>query len=136
MMQDEVDREKTAIAELIVHYNLAVDHNDFQGYAACFAPDGIFEGLIGRFAIHRELDRFIEAIQKLAVTTPHMRHFVTNILTEVSGDQARSRSFLLVTSTTKEGGTRILMAGEYEDRLVKIAGQWLFQERKVHVDGA
>lgn len=136
MIQDEVDREKAAIAELIARYNLSVDHNDFQGYAACFAPDGIFEGLIGRFTIHRELDRFIEAIQKLAATTPHMRHFVTNILTEVSGDQARSRSFLLVTSTAQGRGTRILMAGEYEDRLVKIAGQWLFQERKVHVDGA
>jgi len=28
------------------------------------------------------------------------------------------------------------MAGEYEDRLVKHEGQWLFSYRKVHIDGA
>jgi hypothetical protein len=41
-----------------------------------------------------------------------------------------------MTSTTKEGGSKIAAAGEYEDRLVKINGQWLFRERIVRVDGA
>ncbi|MBI1987263.1 MAG: nuclear transport factor 2 family protein [Nitrospinae bacterium] len=136
MTQEDIAREKAAIAELIARYNLAVDHNDFPGYAACFTPDGIFDGIIGRFAVHQELDRFIEAVQKLAATAPNFRHFVTNILTEIHGDAASSRSFILMTSTTQEGGARIAAVGEYEDRLVKIGGQWLFRERKVHIDGA
>lgn len=136
MTQEEVAREKAAIAELIARYNFVVDHNDFQGYAACFSPDGIFHGIIGRFAVNKELDLFIEAIQKFATAAPNMRHFVTNILTEVHGNEARSRSFVLVTSATKEGGARVVAAGEYEDQLEKVGGQWLFKERIVHIDGA
>jgi len=136
MTLDDLARDKAAIAELIARYNLAIDHNDLQGWAACFAPDGIFDGMIGRFAAHQELARFTEEVKKLTATTPNLRHYVTNILTEVNGSEAYSRCFLLMTSTTKEGGTKVVIAGEYEDRLVKIDGRWLFKERKVHMDGA
>jgi ketosteroid isomerase-like protein len=136
MTQDDLARDRAAIAELIARYNLAIDHNDFQGWAKCFAPDGIFDGMIGRFAAHQELARFTEEVKKLTATTPNLRHYVTNILTEVNGSEAYSRCFLLMTSTTKEGGTKVVIAGEYEDQLVKIDGRWLFKERKVHMDGA
>src|SRR5919201_4281069 len=93
MAQDDIAREKEAIAELIARYNYAIDHNDFQGWANCFAPEGIFDGMIGRYAAHRELDRFTAEVRKLTAATPNLRHYVTNIQTEVSGDEARSRCF-------------------------------------------
>ena len=136
MTQDDIARDKAAIAELIARYNFAIDHNDFQGWADCFAPEGIFDGMIGRFAAHSELERFTAEVKKLTATTPNLRHYVTNILSEVNGNDARSRCFLLMTSTTKESGTKVVIAGEYEDRLVKRDGRWLFLERKVHIDGA
>jgi hypothetical protein len=136
MTPEELAREKEAIAELIVRYNYAIDHNDFQGWADCFAPEGIFDGMIGRYAAHGELDRFTADVKKLTATTPNLRHYVTSIQTEVSGNHARSRCFLMMTSTTKEGGTKIVIAGEYEDKLVKRDGRWFFTERKVLMDGA
>ena len=136
MTPEELAREKEAIAELIARYNYAIDHNDFQGWADCFALEGIFDGMIGRYAAHAELDRFMAEVQKLTATTPNLRHYVTNIQTEINGDQARSRCFLLMTSTGKEGGTKVVIAGEYEDTLVKRNGRWLFTERKVRMDGA
>jgi uncharacterized protein (TIGR02246 family) len=135
MNQDDIARDKAAIVELIARYNYAIDHTDYQGWANTFAPDGVFHGIIGSFAAHKELDKFIAAVKNLTATSPNLRHYVTNILSEVNGDEARSRCFLLMTSTTKEG-SKIAAAGEYEDRLVKINGQWLFQERIVRVDGA
>jgi hypothetical protein len=42
----------------------------------------------------------------------------------------------MMTSTTKEGGTKVVIAGEYEDQLVKHDGKWLFSYRKVRADGA
>lgn len=135
-MSEELSREKEAIAELIARYNRAIDHNDFHGWADCFAPEGVFDGMIGRYTAHRELDRFIADVKKLTVTTPNLRHYVTNIETEVEGDHARSRCFLMMTSTTKESGTKIVIAGEYEDKLVKRNGRWFFVERKVLMDGA
>jgi 3-phenylpropionate/cinnamic acid dioxygenase small subunit len=136
MSQEEIARDKEAIAELITRYNWAIDHNDFQGWANCFAPKGVFDGMIGQFAAHGELDRFTAEVKKLTATTPNLRHYVTNIQTEVNGDEARSRCFLMMTSTTKEAGTQIVIAGEYEDQLVKQNGRWLFLRRKVHMDGA
>jgi 3-phenylpropionate/cinnamic acid dioxygenase small subunit len=136
MTYDEIAREKAEIAELIARYNFAIDHDDFQGWADCFAPDGIFDGMIGRYAAHAELERFTNDVKALTATTPNLRHYVTNMLTEVTGNEARSRCFLLMTSTTKEGGSKIVIAGEYEDDLVKHHGRWLFKRRKVHMDGA
>jgi 3-phenylpropionate/cinnamic acid dioxygenase small subunit len=136
MTPTQLAREKAAIAELIVRYNWAIDHNDFQGWAACFAPEGVFDGMIGRYAAHGELGRFAADVTKLTATTPNLRHYVTNIETEVEGDHARSRCFLLMTSTTKENGTKIVIAGEYTDKLVKRNERWFFLERKVLMDGA
>ena len=136
MSQDDIARDKAAIAELIARYNYAIDHEDYQGWANTFAPDGVFHGIIGKFAVHKELEKFIAAVQKLAAASPNLRHYVTNILTDITGDEARCRCFLLMTSTTKERGSIIAAAGEYEDRLVKRNGQWLFLERVVRVDAA
>ena len=134
MSQDDIARDKAAIAELIARYNYAIDHEDYQGWANTFAPDGVFHGIIGKFAAHKELDKFIASVKNLTATSPNLRHYVTNILPEINGNEARCTCFLLMTSTTKEGGSKIAAAGEYEDRLVKINGQWLFLERIVRVD--
>ena len=136
MSQDDLARDKAAIAELIARYNYAIDHEDYQGWANTFAPDGVFHGIIGKFAAHKELDKFIASVKNLTATSPNLRHYVTNILPEINGNEARCTCFLLMTSTTKEGGSKIAAAGEYEDRLVKINGQWLFLERIVRVDAA
>ncbi len=136
MTQEQIARDKAAIAELIAQYNFAIDHEDYQGWADCFAPAGIFDGVIGKFDAHRDLDRFVTEVKRLSADSPNLRHYVSNILSEVDGDTARSKCFLLMTSATKEGGTKIAIAGEYEDQLVKHDGKWLFSYRKVRADGA
>ena len=136
MTEEQIARDKTAIAELIAQYNFAIDHEDYQGWADCFAPAGIFDGVIGKFDAHRDLDRFVTEVKRLSADSPNLRHYVSNILSEVDGDTARSKCFLLMTSTTKEGGTKMAIAGEYEDQLVKHDGKWLFSYRKVRADGA
>jgi ketosteroid isomerase-like protein len=134
MSQDDIARDKAAIAELIARYNYAIDHNDYQGWADTFAPDGVFVGIIGRFAAHKELDKFIASVKSLMAASPNLRHYVTNVLPDINGNEARCTSFLLMTST-KDGVSTIALAGEYEDRLVKLNGQWLFLERVVRPDG-
>lgn len=136
MTEEQLAHDKTAIAERIAQYNFAIDHEDYQGWADCFAPGGIFDGVIGQFDAHKDLDRFIGEVKRLAADSPNLRHHVSNILTEVDGDTARSKCFLLMTSTTKDGGSTIAISGEYEDRLVKHNGKWLFSYRKVRADGS
>lgn len=134
MSQDQHIRDTNELHELIARYNYTVDHEDYEAWAKTFAPGGVFHGAIGRFVVDKQLPEFIKAMQSLAAAAPNPRHFITNILPEFHGNEGTSNCFFFVTSTTKEG-TRVLVAGEYEDRLVKHNGKWLFAQRVVKVDG-
>jgi hypothetical protein len=63
---------------------------------------------------------------KLTATTPNLRHYVTNIQTEVNGDETRSPLFSPDDCNDQRGGTKVVIAGEYEDRLGKRDGRGLF----------
>jgi hypothetical protein len=134
MSADQHIRDTMELQELIARYNYTVDHEQYDEWASTFAPEGVFQGAIGRFLVHKELDQFIVAMKSLAAQAPNPRHFVTNILPKFDGDRGTCTSFLLMTSTTKEG-TRPVIAGEYVDKLVRHNGKWLFLERIVRVDG-
>lgn len=134
MSLDQHIRDTIEISELIARYNYTVDHEDYESWVKTFAPEGVFHGAIGRFMVHKELDKFIAAMKHLSTIAPNPRHFVTNILPQINGNEATCNSFLLMTSTSKEG-TKAAVAGEYLDKLVKVNGKWLFLERVVRVDG-
>jgi hypothetical protein len=51
-----------AIVELIAGYNAVMDNGDIHGWANRFAPEGVFDGMIGGFAVHRGLNRFSAAV--------------------------------------------------------------------------
>lgn len=135
-MGNDALADEIAIQQLIYRYNRLTDEGDFEGWASCFAPDGVFNGAYEAFRAHGDLDRFAEHARGLIEKMPNLRHFVTNIETEVSGDTATARSFLLMTSTAPTGETLFAMVGRSEDELVKINGEWLFRSRTTRLDGS
>lgn len=56
------------------------------GWADCFTQDGVFKGVYGTFSARVEVDRFEAESIKIMQTLPNLRHFVTNIPTEVDGE--------------------------------------------------
>ncbi|ROS38426.1 nuclear transport factor 2 family protein [Amycolatopsis thermoflava] len=135
-MGNDALADEVAIQKLIYRYNRLTDAGDFEGWASCFAPDGVFKGAYEEFRAHADVDRFAEHARGLMEKMPNLRHFVTNIEAEVTGDTATVRSFLLMTSTTPAGGTNFAMVGRSDDELVKIGGNWLFRSRTTHLDGS
>jgi 3-phenylpropionate/cinnamic acid dioxygenase small subunit len=123
--QAEAERQ---IAALIYRYNAVLDATDYDGWAQCFAADGIFRGAHADWLV-------AVAVSRRRAAAPNSRHFVTNILVEVDGDTARSRCHLFVTTAADGGKPTMSLTGEYEDFLVRENGKWLFRERRVHVDG-
>jgi hypothetical protein len=83
--ENDSARDLAAIAQLIAHYNFVTDKNDFVGWAECFTADGVFNGEYDSFSARAEVDRFASEAHKIMKTIPNLRHFVTNILTEVEG---------------------------------------------------
>jgi 3-phenylpropionate/cinnamic acid dioxygenase small subunit len=129
--------DRDAIHELLARYNEATDDDDFDGWAACFADGGVFQGAFERFELPTELPRYVEHASKLTEGWPNLRHYVTNVRIALDGDRATCRSFLLMTSTAPGAAPANVMAGTYDDELVRDAGgDWRFASRTVTMDGA
>jgi 3-phenylpropionate/cinnamic acid dioxygenase small subunit len=131
------DREQ--ILDLMSAYNWVLDAHDFDAWADCFSPDGVFEGVLDTFRVHTQKDEFIASVAGLeSQQMPRMRHFVSNILIDIDDEKqsAASRCFAFVAGTPDAGPSSIALVGEYHDNLVKVDGQWLFSRRRIIADGS
>ena len=58
-------------------------------------------------------------------------HLMTNMLIEVDGDRATARSRITYFERSPENRPVAMLAGRYEDELVREEGRWLFKHRQV-----
>jgi hypothetical protein len=133
------DRE--AIRELTARYDFAIDMGDYEAYANTFTVDGTFwvdgfgEGSTvggrhtGRPALFEFAKLNYEAYQG------YLRHWNNGTaIIEGDGDRAVMRSYMIGITTGMLGEAHILETGVYYDRLRKIDGDWLFEERHFIAD--
>jgi ketosteroid isomerase-like protein len=126
--------DKLAIAELIARYNHSIDGGDYETWVACWSEDAVLDG-VGQYRVG------LDAIRAFAVAyeqnhrskSAGLRHFTFNIISDIKGDEATSRSYLQLTRTGAKG-VQIIFTGCYEDVLIKRAGQWRFRSRKFMQD--
>jgi len=127
------------IRQLVARYNFAVDFGDFEGWADCFTPDGVFHctpeggpvtGLhVGRDALVAYVRTHYSYAQGRA------RHWNWNLLIDGDGDEATMACYLTSFRAMEPGVPATFGAtGVYRDRLVRVDGRWLFAHRHIHVD--
>jgi len=128
--------DKFAIAERIAAYNQSLDQGRYDDFLACWAEDGVFDGLggpcVGKPAIRDFISRYDE---RYRLRLHGLRHFTVNILSTIDGDQASSNSHLQLVTTGAQG-VRILFSGVYADTLRREGGEWLFTRRRLFQDTA
>jgi uncharacterized protein (TIGR02246 family) len=126
--------DEAAIRVLLQTYADRLVARDFDGYVQLFAPDGVWSngpiGHQGRDAIKAMLVAMFPATPADYVNTDSYM-LVSNIVIDLAPDgrtaHAQSRQLSIMRGT---GGTPTpLLAGLYEDELVKLDGQWKFQHR-------
>ena len=124
--------DKLEINELIARYNVAIDDGDAEGWARTFTPDGVFDGIVGRFEGRDEIAAFARRYASEAKYEDFRscQHWVNNVLIEGSGDAATLRADHQMVQPT-EGGGRILLVARYNDTLRRLNGEWLFSRRCV-----
>jgi len=127
--------DRMEIADLISRYNVAADVDDFDTWVACFVEDGVFNGAFSRYRVRADLDAYKADVARIATNWPNLRHYVTNIQTEIDGDSGRAHSFLLMTSVRPGDAVQNVMSGTYTDQLRRVNGEWRFVSRTVAVDG-
>lgn len=133
--------DRAAIENLMARYMFALDWQDADEYASTFVSDGILDwagGIIqGRESIRTECRTMREYFLRLATAhapkrRPRMRHFITNIVLEIDGDQAAGRAYWFeLDNDTRNRWPYAGGYGHYEDRLRKVDGRWLFSHRKI-----
>lgn len=126
------DREQ--IRELYARYAFTIDHGPHDDWVRCFTDDGVFESpRLGRHAGHDGLRKFTQ-MYKNSAGDAQVRHMMTNVIFTIDGDTAMGGCYLEYFHC-KNGKATLEAIGRYQDELRKINGQWLFQYRRVYIDG-
>ena len=126
-VQDRLD-----IHEMMTRYAWSLDQADLEAFLDLFAPDGVWQTINGdrgqgRDGVRRLITPFFDRPDHAGT-----QHHITAITLEGEGDRANSRSYFSMIRWDGSTGARfVTMTGWYEDRLVKLNGAWLFQERVI-----
>lgn len=117
--------DKDAIRELMAEYCFRCDERDSEGLAALFSEDAIWDG--GPFG-RKNREELKEFLLASTGSEHRIRHYTANEVIRVDGDIATAKCYFQVLKLG-EGQPQTFFAGFYDDRFVRAAGGWLFQER-------
>jgi len=134
--------DRAKIEDLQARYLFAFDWNDADGYANTFAEDGVLNFGWGEIKGREAIRDFIagddeEGEQSQASTPPGERprvgrHIISNIVVTIDGDKATGRAYWTHMTTGPTGYGTVDFFGHYEDKMVKVNGEWLFASRHVY----
>jgi len=132
--------DRIAIQDLLARYAWALDTGDVDGFIACFTPDAVVIEEVfeepDRWEGHANLRRLAEHYKRVP-DFPGRQHHVSQVLAEGDAKRCAVRSFTFVTECRGEPPYILRFAGYYEDRAVKVRGDWLFAQRIIRLwDGA
>jgi hypothetical protein len=74
------------------------------------------------------------AMYKASSGDSQVRHMMTNVTFRIEGDTAAGGCYLTYYHC-KSGKATLQAIGRYQDELRKVDGNWLFQYRRVFIDG-
>lgn len=128
-------RDRAEIHELLMAYGATLDSRDFDGFGKLFGEGGVYVGGGGREAkgaAAGEMMRQVFANNPNGVGEPNFHLFYNEVVTFDGPDRARatSMSLWMVPDQATKRPTPLL-AGRYEDELVRKNGKWLFARRVV-----
>ena len=126
-------QDKQEITEICYRYGLAVDSRDWAALAACFTADA------NAFYLDMPPARGYQAIEdtcRVALTPlSATQHLISNVVVRLDGDRASSSCYLQAqhVKTGTPGGDQFIIAGRYDDRLVRTPDGWRIRERTLAI---
>jgi hypothetical protein len=128
--------DRIAIQDLIARYAWALDTGDIDTLVSCFTTDcAVIEEVFedpDRWEGHDGV-RGLGEHYRNATGFPGRQHHVSQSLVEGDGERCSVKSFAFVTECRGEPPYTLRFAGYYDDKLVKVAGAWLFRERVIRL---
>jgi hypothetical protein len=138
-MSDAVDPavaellDTKAIVDLTITYTWLLDHGPHADLAQVFTPDAF--ALLGGTECHGAeaiIDRVDRALSRLTIS----QHIVANHQVAIDGDEATCRCYFQAQHVLvgTDGGDNYIIAGRYDDRLVRTPDGWRIAHRVLTVD--
>jgi len=124
--------DELAIRRILVDYSATQDARDFPAYAALFAKSG--EWVNGR-NVYKGRDAILKMLVDLYGAPPpgfvnsESFHISSNPQIDLAGDRATARSRHLLVMRGPRGEPTPMLAGRYEDELIREDGQWKILRR-------
>lgn len=125
-LQELIDRQD--ITDVALRYARSLDTKNFDTLIQCFTPDAVY----GERRGHAEIEAIARgALEPLDCT----QHITTNFQIQVDGDSATMECYFHAQHIRQSavGGAELIIAGTYEDQLVRTQDGWKFQSRLLHV---
>ena len=119
------DREQ--IRELLATYCFHSDSGDADAFVSLFTDDAVLD--LGNFGVYRGKATLLEAQRRKGGKPTKVRHLTTNILIELQGDTAETRSYV-VALEVGDAAPKPIFAGHYYDTVVRQNGGWRFKVRR------
>jgi SnoaL-like domain len=126
--------DRLAIYDTLARYVWAMDTGDIEGVVSLFTPDGVVKDVTGK-----RWDAAAGGVRGFAthfLTRPNRRggqHHVQHLFAEPSGGGGcRVTSYWVSIQWDADSDRKFLRAmGSYTDTCVKVAGQWLIEEKVI-----
>jgi uncharacterized protein (TIGR02246 family) len=133
-LQDKLD-----IQALIVRYGTALDTLDADTYAGVFTTDAELDVAGNVRKGRQQIREIVTGLQRSrdentakGTPSPTLRHVISNTAIEIlNNDEARHRSYWQTVRVGPNNQVTVGAIGQYEDVIVKRAGQWLIRSRKI-----
>lgn len=127
-MNTDLLHDRMAITDVTVEYCWALDQREFQRLRKVFLPDAVFTiGTKANVGIEAIIARCSGALGPL----DDSQHLISSHQIVVTGDRATSRCYLQAQHVRRDtdGGPNFIIAGRYEDDLVRTADGWRIEKR-------
>jgi ketosteroid isomerase-like protein len=123
--------DRTAIIDVTIRYCWAIDERDWDALADVFTPDAV--ATLGREC--RGLAEIRARIAEALSPLDDSQHMVTNHQVHVDGDTATCRCYLQAQHVRHavDGSPNFIVAGRYEDELVRTPAGWRIARRALVV---
>lgn len=127
----ELIEDRQAILDVLVRYGRLLDEKDLVGYSNLFAEDGVWEGGIGSATGPAGIQAMLETVFGRVEPGQYGAdyHIMSDFEVDIDGDTATSWSRWTWIIEGEEGKPVPQRSGHYEDRLVKVEGEWKFKHR-------
>jgi len=126
-------QDKQEITEICYRYGLALDRRDWAALAALFTPD------TDAFYLDMPPARGYKAIEDTCRTAldplSATQHLISNVVVRLDGDRAECSCYLQAqhVKTGTAGGDNFIIAGRYDDKLLRTPDGWRIRERRLQV---